>query len=206
MASSSGRGWGSARTVGLAALLGALGGAALDQIHVQSGVLAYPHSSVFEQSWWVAPQFGLAVLAMLVAAGPVAAAASRQSPLPSAAQVSQEAVWFIGAYAASGLFGNGHGAELAVIYVLSWVARLARRADRLVAGVASVTLAAGGILYEGTLAGTGAFHYTHPAVYHVPIWLAGIYLHGAFLLIDVARHLPQLTLPSERRKSVEPRP
>lgn len=188
-------------------VLGAVGGAALDQIHVQTGVLAYPHPTFFDQSWWVAPQFGVAVLVILVAAKPLARAAAKRAPRPEPAQVAAEAVWFLGAYAASGVFGNRHPVGLAVVYGATWLVRLAGRADRLVVAATSLALAAGGVLYEGTLAATGAFHYTHADVHHVPVWLAGIYLHGAPLLLAVGRQLSEPVIRASRRAGspVEPR-
>ena len=184
--------------IGLVGVAGAVGGAALDQIHVQSGVLSYPHPTLLDQAWWVAPQFGAAVLVMLGAATPMAKAAAKRMPRLSAQQVATEAVWFVGAYAASGVFGNRHPAALALVYAVTWLARLIPRPDRLVVAATAVALAAGGVLYEGTLAGTGAFHYTHADVYHVPVWLAGIYLHGAPLLITVARSLTEPPVPRGR--------
>src|SRR6266550_3894238 len=47
---------------------GSGGGALCDQIHVQSGVLAYPHPWVADQAWWVAPQFGLGMIVVLATA------------------------------------------------------------------------------------------------------------------------------------------
>jgi hypothetical protein len=173
--------------VGFLWLAGALGGALCDQIHVQAGVLAYRHPTFLDQSWWVGPQFGVAVVAMIVGAVPAARLSTRAAGRPGARMLVTDTLWFVAAYAASGLWGNDHARALAVVYGLTWVARLAVRPDWLALAAVSVTLVGGGVLYEGTLAGTGAFHYIHPGVYHVPIWLAGIYLHGAPLLVNVTR-------------------
>jgi hypothetical protein len=160
-----------------------------DQIHVQSGVLAYPHPAVADQAWWVAPQFGVAVVAMVGGAIPAARLAARAAPRPDGRQLMTDGVWFLAAYAASGWWGNRHAAALALAYGVTWLARTVVRRDRAALAGAGILLALGGVLYEGTLAGSGAFHYTHPDVYHVPLWLAGIYLHGAPLLIDATRRL-----------------
>jgi hypothetical protein len=169
---------------------GGLGGALCDQIHVQSGVLAYPDPALADQSWWVAPQFGIAVVVMLAAVRPFAAAATRHAPRrPSPAGVAREAAWFGAAYGASGLW-HGHPAALATAYGVTWVARMAGRPDRWPVAAWSALLAVAGTAYEGTLSATGAFHYTAPDLYHVPVWLPGIYLHGGPLAIAVARLLP----------------
>ena len=48
-------------------LAGGIGGALCDQIHVQSGALSYPHPAVFDQACWVAPQFGVGMIVVLLA-------------------------------------------------------------------------------------------------------------------------------------------
>jgi hypothetical protein len=166
-------------------VLGGLGGAALDQIHVQSGILSYPHPWALDQAWWVAPQFGVAVVVMVVGSSPLA----RRTSLRASGVVLVDGAWFVAAYGASGLWGRHHAGVLAAVLGVSWLARMAVRRDRNWLVLAGVLLAAGGVLYEGTVAGAGAFHYTRPDVYHVPVWLAGIYLHGAPVLIDAAGRL-----------------
>src|SRR5690349_19041704 len=73
-------------------LAGGIGGALCDQIHVQAGVLAYPHPFVLDQAWWVAPQFGVAMLVILVGAGPFALRSHGRS------RVVPDAALFLGAY------------------------------------------------------------------------------------------------------------
>jgi hypothetical protein len=174
------------RWLGLA-VAGAVGGAACDQIHVRSSVLTYAHPWLAGQAWWVAPQFGVAVCLMVAASVPVARVSARHSPRPDPTEVAGQAAWFLVAYGATGVFGAHHAVLVASVLAVAWAGRIVTRSDRWPLLVASLLLAGGGVLYEGTLAGTGAFHYTHPDVYHVPWWLAGIYLQGAPLLVSVAR-------------------
>ena len=163
-------------------LAGGIGGALCDQIHVQAGVLAYPHPFLADQAWWVAPQFGVAMLVILAGTRPFAVRSrSRSRTVPDAAL-------FLGAYGATGLF-NRWPVALAVALLALWLVRVAVDEHRAVLVVFAVLLAAGGTLYEGALAATGAFHYTRPDVFHVPVWLPGIYLNGAALALDVARAL-----------------
>jgi hypothetical protein len=173
---------------------GSIGGSLCDQIHVQSGVLVYQHPWLADQAWWVGPQFGAGLL--VVFAGARAAirvtdrVAARGAVVDGLLQrrLVGDGLWFLAAYTASGL-GHRHPAVLAAALGLTWVLRLAVRSDRWQAGSFSIALTLGGVLYEGTLAGTDAFHYTHPDIYHVPVWLAGIYLHGGPLALTVARYL-----------------
>ena len=161
-------------------LAGSIGGALCDQIHVQAGVLAYPHPFLLDQAAWVAPQFGAGVLVIVAGVRPFARRA-RGRP-----RTALDAVLFLAAYGATGLFHRWTIA-LTVALAAMWLLRLALEDDRAVLLAWSVLLAAGGTLYEGTLAGTGAFHYTRPDLYHVPLWLAGIYLNGAPLALDVGK-------------------
>jgi hypothetical protein len=170
---------------------GGLGGALCDQIHVRSGVLSYPDPVLAGQSWWVAPQFGLAVPVMLLAARRFAEAARRARSGAVRRELVTGGAWFLAAYGASGLW-HGHPALLAAGYGVAWLARLAGRPDRVPLAAWSILLALGGTFYEGTLAATGAFHYGRPDLYHVPIWLPGIYLHGAPLALAVARRVDLL--------------
>lgn len=170
---------------------GALGGAACDQIHVRSGMLAYPHRWFLGQAWWVAPQFGIAVLVMVLAAVPLARQAGGLVAWPTPPVVAIEAAWFLGAYAATGVWGRSRPGVLATVLVGIWAARLARRPDRWPLAALSLLLAIGGVAYEGSLAATGAFHYVRPALYHIPVWLPGLYLQGAPLLVSATRLLDQ---------------
>jgi hypothetical protein len=163
---------------------GAIGGAALDQIHVQSGVLAYAHPWFADQAWWVAPQFGAGLLLVYAAAH----VAVRRDPRndndtgPQHNRVLTDAACFVAVYAASGIW-HQHPVALTAAFVATWLAR--RPNTRTIAF--SIVLAIGGVLYEGSLAGSGAFHYADPDLYHVPMWLAGIYFHGARLALSVVR-------------------
>ena len=153
---------------------GSIGGALLDQIHVRRGVLSYPKPTVAGQPWWVAPQFGVGAL--------VVERSARRVPSPPRS-VASDAAWFFGAYAATGLLRRWPRA-LAAVFAATWLARV-RRQPALAAY--SVALALGGSAYEGWWSSTGAFSYADPDVGGVPMWLPGLYLHGAPLAVDVAR-------------------
>jgi hypothetical protein len=163
-------------------LAGGIGGALCDQIHVQSGVLSYPHPFLFDQAGWVTPQFGIGMIVILAG---VRAFARRA---PGRSRTALDGGLFLAAYASTGLL-HRRPTSLAVALAVTWLARLAVEDDRAVLLAWSILLALGGTLYEGTLAGTGAFHYARPDLYHVPLWLPGIYLNGAALALDLGRLL-----------------
>jgi hypothetical protein len=172
-------------------ILGGIGGALCDQIHVRTGVLTYPESFLLGQPWWVAPVFGLGAPLVLFGAMPFA----RTAPVPTRRDLWFGFFWFLAAYAGSGLVGDRAPALYAAVLGVTFAARVALARDRRSLLVFSLLLAAGGCLWEGFLSSTGAFAYARP-LYWVPIWLPGLYLHGAPLAIAVARALrpaPALT-------------
>ncbi|MDQ1373404.1 MAG: hypothetical protein QOJ09_742 [Actinomycetota bacterium] len=164
-------------------LAGAAGGALCDQIHVRGGVLRYRTPRVFDQAWWVAPQFGVAMLAVLRSAR-VAAGDGRGRP--GSVDYLTGTAWFLGAYLASAVFRRTPRL-LAGVFLATWLARMARRPDRGRLVPYALMLALAGTTYESRWSATGAFTYTAPDVAGVPLWLPGLYLHGAPLGVDVAR-------------------
>jgi hypothetical protein len=167
-------------------IAGGIGLALCDQIHVQSGVLDYETGGFFGQAWWVPLQFGVAALAIVAGAAPFA----RARPEPGAAAFLTGTLWFVAAYAASGLF-DAHPYALTVAFVLAWAARvaLARQPGSLVAF--SLLLAAAGTGAEAILSAAGTFAYANPDLLGVPIWLPGLYLHGAPLALVLSKALSE---------------
>lgn len=161
-------------------LLGGVGGAALDRIHVRHGVLSYATPDT--QPWWVAPQFGVATIGMLRGARMFA-----DDDPDSSSGLLIGAAWFASSYAASGALDRRHARALAVALALCAAARIARREDRRRVLPFALLLTAAGTAYEHVLAGTDAFSYTRPELGNVPAWLPGLYLQGAPLAIDLAR-------------------
>jgi hypothetical protein len=168
-------------------LAGGLGLTLCDQLHVHAGVLAYPRSDlrIAGQSWWVAPLFLLVAVLVMAAAATVVRARPRSG---SWAHVARASAWFVGAYAATATFEH-HPRVLAIVLTLVWIDRVALRSDRWQLIGFSVALAVAGTLGEGTLAASGAFAYRYHDIYHVPMWLPTLYLHGALLAVAVARVL-----------------
>ena len=163
-------------------LLGGIGGAALDRIHVRHGVLSYPDTP--GQPWWVAPQFGIATIGVLESARPFADAGA-DADIDPVGRIVTGAAWFVGSYAASGMLDRRHARALAAALVLCAAARTTRRRDRARALPYAHLLTAAGTAYEHFLSGTGAFSYARPDLGNVPAWLPGLYLQGAPLAIDL---------------------
>jgi hypothetical protein len=164
---------------------GGLGLALCDQIHVHSGVLDYDTGGVlFDQAWWVPLQFGVAALAIVAAAVPFAHRRDRPRPRDLATGIA----WFVGAYAASGVFDAYPWALAAGLLALfGWRVALADHPDVLV--VYALLLAVAGTGAEALLSAAGTFAYSDPDFLGVPVWLPGLYLNGAPLALAIAGRL-----------------
>jgi hypothetical protein len=164
---------------------GWVGGVLVDQIHVRSGVLSDRTPRLAGQAWWVGPQFGVASFPIISSAR----VAGRDTPVPSTRQLLSGGAWFLGAYLASAVFQR-RPRLLAAVLVVMWLVRVRGRGDdRIRVGVYGLLLALVGSAFEGRWSATGSFTYAAPDIAGVPLWLPGLYLHGAPLAVDVARKL-----------------
>jgi hypothetical protein len=181
--------WTAGRIV-LALILGAIGGVLADQIHVQFDVLFYPRPDpgLFGQPWWVGPQFGVATIVMLAACAPFARAARPRTEETYLGPIPTGAIWFAAAYLASGVFDRWPEI-LTAAYGVTFIGRVAPRRDRVPVILFAILLAIGGPVYEAILSSqTGLFHYIR-GEWVVPIWLPGLYAHGAPLAIAIAQRM-----------------
>lgn len=160
----------------VAAVLGGAGGVVLDHIHVTFGVLYYPQPWFWEQAWWVGPLFAAATIVILTVAGVFARQAEHT--------VGASAAWFVAAYWASGQW-HAHPIGLSIAYLVFFALRTTHRPTLMFAGLLAVC----GVGFEIMLSSTGAFYYFHPDFAGVPMWLGGLYLHGAPFALAVAAKL-----------------
>lgn len=175
---------GSAAVLALVFVGGALGGTMLDQIHVRSHVLHYPHPSLSGEAWWVPPEFGAAAtVAFLFAVwvtrrwGP----ASRDR-----VHVVVDASTFVVAYAVTGVLHRHSSVVLIVLLCLWGVMIFVHRAQPAFVLI-SVALTIAGPIYEGVLSSTGTFRYdVTPLVVNVPVWLSALYLNAGILAASFA--------------------
>lgn len=164
----------------------------LDQLHVRFGVLAYRAPALAGQAFWVPPLFAAATLVSLVGYVVWARQLGHRRDLsegPRDQWATREAavalVWMAACYGLSGPL-QGWPRALLAAYLVGYALRCwALRAPGLLAN--GVQLALGGTMFESMLSSTGAFHYRHPDLWGVPMWLPGIYLHATPLLRAVLR-------------------
>ncbi len=115
---------------------------------------------------------------------------ARRPPSPGTGRLAADFAWFVGAYAPQRHRRARRAPEaLAVAYVVVWIPRIAMREERAILFPFGVALALAGCVVEAAEIELGWFSYADPEVIGVPFWLAGIYLHGAPLALDVARRV-----------------
>lgn len=174
------------------ALLGALVATLCDANHALTLTLSYPdawsRTADFPgQAGWVFPGFFAAFLGMgssyaLVANWLGGRLAVTQSRAPGNWQAAVETLLlFAFVYLVSG-FGNDWPLLLGVIFYTTFVLRLLFTYERGWLLLLAVLMAIGGMAAEGLLAEFGLVAYRLPEVFHVPWWLGGLYMHGAFAL------------------------
>lgn len=166
-------------------IVGAVMGTLLDLIHVQSGVLYY--ASPFYpggQAFWVPLLFGAAALVLVRGYRSFAEFLGVRDPIASTNSLTEAALGFVAAYAATGLF-HEHELLLTAALVVSWAWHQKRHPGE--GGVPyAVGLAIAGSFFEAALSSTGAFSYTSPDLLGVPVWLFALYLHASILTRAIA--------------------
>lgn len=186
--------------LGLAAGLGLLG-AALDQIHVQAGLLSYPDPAWWDQAWWVPLNFAVLLTSLVAVTAPLARGRLAGEPPPGDLRLATDFAWFAGAYGLSGLIAPDAPGLLAAAYLVAWLARIALRPERRFLLGFGVALALAGCAVEAAEIALGWFSYADPDVAGVPLWLAGIYLHGSPLALGVARRVDAAGLLGGERRA-----
>jgi len=151
-----------------------IGGALLDQLHTQLGVLSYREPFLLGQAWWVAPNFGVGGLVFLG----LGLALKKNVPEPSDRRLLLDSAFFVGSYVLSCFF-FAHPWLMLGFFVAMWMARIASCPAKTNFVVYSLLLAALGTGYESLLTSTGIYFFHHPDVGTVPAWLPGLYLNGA---------------------------
>jgi len=176
----------------LLALTGAILTTFCDGVHVHTQTLSYLNPFLFGQAVWVFPGFVLAFLVMemsylLVVKRLPNGVSIRQSVSKGNVHDMIEAVIiFALVYLLSG-FGNFEPLFLSVIFYGTFAVRWMLSYDRLWLLVLAVLMAIGGMFAEGFLAAMGLVTYRYIDVFHVPFWLGGLYVHGAFALREGMR-------------------
>jgi len=176
----------------LLALLGAYVATVCDGFHVYTHALSYMHPFLFGQAWWVLPGFVVIFLfieyAYFLLAGrlPAGIDARESVSAGSLRGVVETTVAFALVYLLSG-FGNFEPVWLSVIFYSTFLARWLFTYDRSWLLLA-VLMAFGGMFVEGLYAAAGLMAYRQVDVFHVPFWLGGLYVHGAFALREGMRY------------------
>jgi len=166
-------------------VLGAVIGAGLDHLHVWGGVLSYPGVTVSGQAPWVPVVFGIAGVALSLAAVPLAGETAR--PVGPGA-FARDGALLLAAYLITS-FSGWATPPIAVALTAAWIAWAAViRAPRWRVAHAAVVVVLG-VGVEGLLTATGALRHAHADVLGLPWWLAPLYLWSAPLFADAGEWL-----------------
>ena len=174
----------------LAAVVCTLG----DAIHVYTATLSYPEPLWFGQADWVLPLFFAAFLLMafcgwlLLTHLPAAVSGCYAQAGGSWRELVDQLLLFILIYLLSG-FGNHSPDLLLTIFTLTFFLRLAFCRQKVLLLLLALMLAPGGMVAEGLLGHFGWVAYREPEWFNVPLWLGGLYAHGAFALREGVRLL-----------------
>jgi hypothetical protein len=175
------------------ALLGAFITTLCDGVHVYTHTLSYPNPFLFGQAAWVYPGFVLAFLFMeyayflVVNHLPLYFSVKKSVSKGSISEAVEATTAFALVYLMSGL-GNSEPNLLSVIFYGTFVLRWLFSYDRLWLLLMAVLIASGGMFAEGALSEVGLVTYSYVDVFNVPLWLGGLYVHGAFALREGMRY------------------
>ena len=159
------------------ALLGA-GLTLCDRMHWRHGALAYGEPGLLAgQPLWVPPLFAAAAIVLVFAHRWMVGLRLGHAPRMSGASAAARCAVFILAYACTAWF-HGRPWLLAIALTASWipVALAQRYAGFIPFALVAATM---GPLGEWGVSALGGFHYTHPELGAVPIWLPPLYLWAA---------------------------
>jgi len=175
------------------AMLGGLVATICDGIHVHTRTLAYAKPFLFRQAWWVFPLFVLTFLFMgfaylflcdhLTSNIPC----QKSSSKGNSREFVEAVTAFVLVYMLSG-FGNFEPILLSVIFYGIFAVRCFFSYDRSWLLILSISMAIGGMFAEGVISSAGMMIYRHVDVFYVPLWLGGLYMHGAFALREGMRY------------------
>ena len=140
---------------------------------------------MWDQAAWVPLNFAVLLTGLVAATIPLVR--RFPGPEPGNGRLAIDLAWFAGMYGLSGLVAPDEPELLAIAYVVLWLPRVALRDDARLVLPFGIALALAGCGVEALEIELGWFSYADPDVIGVPLWLAGIYLHGAPLALDVAR-------------------
>lgn len=176
----------------LLALIGAVVATLCDANHAFTQTLSYPDPFIGLQAWWVFPGFFLAfgfmgITYLLLGRALKSNMAIEESLARGNIPALVEAMaTFAFAYLISG-FGNEHHALLSALFFGTFFIRFVVTYEKVWLLIVAIILAIGGMFFEGLLAHFGLVAYRHADIFYVPLWLGGLYMHGAFALREGAR-------------------
>ncbi len=175
------------------AILGAVICTLCDKLHVLTGTLSYPIPFWGGQPWWTFPGFFAAFIIMgllyvkLINVLPNSINRAYSCSHGSNRETLDALLIFTLVYLSSG-FGHEYSFILTFIFFVTFLFRLIFAIDKSFILILGIILGIGGAMGEGILSAFDLVHYSMPEIFHVPVWLVGVYLHGAFALRECMRN------------------
>ena len=163
-----------------------------DVNHVYTGALSYTYPQFMGQAWWVFFNFWQAFFMMICVYYILTGSLAKKKWITLSVSKDVMApfidaiLFFIVAYLLTGFAQNSPLLLSGILYG-TYLVRLASSYEKLFILGFGLAMAMGGIFVEGSLSALGQMQYAHPAIYNVPLWLGGLYLHGSFALRSGAR-------------------
>jgi hypothetical protein len=172
------------RLYALLFVVGGVGIAVLDHLHVEAGTTSYADPTAFGQPWWVIPQMGLATILATVAGR---AFVRREVARPGELRI--RIALFATAYATTALLWK-HSLVLLGLLLAAWMVTIVVTAEGRPTILYCLLFAAIGTGYEMALVAAGVFEYAEPEALGVQVWLPGLYLIAGLLGVTLARTFP----------------
>lgn len=168
-------------------LAGMILGPLLDRMHVHSGVLAYNEPEQF-QAWWVPFLFGAATLGISILLISVEKFLNQKSFTTTWKATLVALAVFIFLY---GFSAYSHSPSWVIFLVIAIIAR--RLGVYFIKNKSSLVIALLvtfiGPIVEISLTSASLFHYTHPDIWGIPLWLYPLYFCAAIAVSLLIRSI-----------------
>lgn len=157
-------------------------GTPLDALHVKTGVLIYKYPTLGLQAWWVPVLFAISGIVLCESHHQLRRISGVQASKASIDVVLISLLVLVVVYASSGFLKDvSYIACLIYLAVFVAAARYLWRGPMKLLAILAISAAIIGPAAESLISLTGQFHYLHPQLWKVPVWLPFIYINVVFI-------------------------
>ena len=162
-------------------IIGAVLGSLCDGLHTHSETLVYANPWLLKMAWWTPLLFGGAVVAIGLAPFKTRQWFRNNSGILSWKKMMILILFFVTIYVASGFLPANNFQKLILLGIASgslWFF-YERTLEGIVRGMMVAII---GCSIEIILITQGAFHYNHPDILGIPVWLPCLYFCGSVVI------------------------